>query len=66
MHGLRSFILLRMREEVIDGRHDLRWPASEELPEAMFGILMSLFFVFEHRHSPVSFVHSAKQSSSYK
>ena len=47
------------REEVVDGRHDLRRASPKELAEPMLSVLLSLLFVVKHSHAPTRFIHSA-------
>ena len=54
----KELFILR-RKEAIDGWHDLRRAGSEELPEAMLFVFLSLFLVVKHSHASVCFVDSA-------
>jgi hypothetical protein len=53
------------REEVVDGRHDLRRARSQELAEAMLSVLLSLFFVVKHSHATTRLVNSANSTPMY-
>lgn len=56
-------INVRLREEVVDRRHNLRWAFPEKLAEAMVSVFLSLFQVVQYTCCTMSFVNPAKSKS---
>lgn len=60
-----SFLSLRIWEETVDSRHDLRAPPTKELPEPMLRVFLPLFKVFEHPRSSLLLQHPENRNILY-
>lgn len=50
-----------LREELVDRRHNLRWPSSDKFSESVFSISLTLRIVLKHTSLPVRFVYPKNQ-----